>query len=345
MGGAVYTPKQQNWRWYTDATPDTSMSALANENAKPTLADSLNIIRLRVTVAETGGKADNAVTIAIQYDTDSGFSSPQSLGAAPQHWNYANGAGTEGSAVDTQLLTDATTKNEYCESGTNVVAIALSSANEIDIAIVPTASVSNSTTYYFRIVGDGTAIPLNTGETYPQVLTAAAAYTISIQSGAFTVTGTTVAPKTARKIAMASGVYVLTGTHVDLTVGSALNHYTLPIASGAFALTGTSTALKTARKIVVASGAFSLTGTPVGLKSARRLSLASGTYLLTGTATALKVARKLTISSGEYTLTGTSVGLEKLAIAASNGTLHLLRGSRLVQGLQFWRGQSRWRSF
>ncbi len=179
MGGAVYTPKQQNWKWFQNDSAE-SPTQLANENIKPTLPDNTSIIRLRVCIAETGGKADTNVAIAVQYDTDAGFPSPQSFGAAPQHWNYANGLGTEGNVVANLLLTDTAVKNEFCESGANVVAIGASTTNELDIAVVPTASVSGSTTYYFRVVGDGTAIPLNTGETYPQVLTTANLLTKSL---------------------------------------------------------------------------------------------------------------------------------------------------------------------
>lgn len=170
MGGSVYTPRQRNWRFYTDATPDTSMSALANEIVKAPLQNNTNIIRLRVTIAETGGKGDSSVTIALEYSLD-GSTGWTSLGAAA-HWNYANGAATEGGTVGTQLLTDATTKNEYCESGTNAVNIGASTTNEIDIAITPTANITANQTYYFRVIGDGTAIALDAGESYPQVQSA-----------------------------------------------------------------------------------------------------------------------------------------------------------------------------
>jgi hypothetical protein len=172
MGGAVFTPEQRNWQFYDDATPDTSKTQLANENTKPNLENDTDIIRMRFCIAETGGKLGNNVIPSLQYDTDSGFPSPQSFGSS-QHWDYADGADTEGNMVDTLLLSDTDTANEYLESASQKVTVPANAAGEeFDFAIVPTANVSGDTTYYFRILLDATAVPLGSGETYPQVFTA-----------------------------------------------------------------------------------------------------------------------------------------------------------------------------
>ena len=94
----------QNWKIFANNAAEPS-TQLANENTKPTLADS-SIIRLRVTLAETGDANGGNEAWSLQYDTDSGFSSPQSFGAAPQHWNYADGLGTEGSTISGFLTSD-----------------------------------------------------------------------------------------------------------------------------------------------------------------------------------------------------------------------------------------------
>lgn len=169
-GGGSFVPEQWNWQFFDDASPDTSMTQLANENNTPTLTSDI-IVRLRITLAETGGKADNSYTLELQYDTDSGFSSPQSLGAAPQHWNYVDGAATEGGTVDTLLLSDSTVNGEYCESGANAVSLGANEELECDIAIKATSAISYDTTYYFRVVGDATVIPLGTGESHPNIIT------------------------------------------------------------------------------------------------------------------------------------------------------------------------------
>jgi len=179
---AVFTPRTRNWRWMADNAAEPTV-ALANENVQPTLADSTSKIRLRVCLAELNQKADTAVTITVRYSVNSDMSSPQTPGAAA-HWNYADGLGTEGSATTTYLLTDTTTHSEYCESATNIISVAINSANEIDICLVPvTANVTADTVYYFQVYGDGAAIALDTSETYPNLKTAPGTRTISVTEG------------------------------------------------------------------------------------------------------------------------------------------------------------------
>jgi hypothetical protein len=307
MGGSVYTPRQKNWKFFADDGAEPT-SQLAAENVKPTLADS-NIIRLRVCIAETGGKADNAVVIALQYDTDAGFPSPQSFGAA-QHWDYANGQATEGNTVTGLKLSDTATANEYCESGINSVAIGASSTNELDIAIQPTANVSGETTYYFRVVGDGTAIGLDTAETYPQVLTAAAApneYTLVCDQGSIALTGQAMAPQRALQMAAVQGDYTLTGQAAILAFG-----YSLACVQGAYALTGQAATFLRALKSVLAQGAYSLTGQAVGLLRSLKIALIQGAFALSGQNVTLTYspvgAYTLVCDVGTFTVSGQAVG-------------------------------------
>ena len=248
MGGAVYTPKQQNWHWYSDALAEpTAAQSLANEDVKPTLPDNTSIIRLRVCINETGGKADNNVVISLEYSTnDVDFTA---FGSA-NHWNYANGLGTEGSTVTTQLLSDATTKNEYCESGTNAVAIGASTANELDIAVQPTATVSTNTTYYFRIVGDGTAIPLNTSKTHPQVLT-----TVQNINGTATISGGGALNGTGQKGGKGTGFVSGAGTLIAVGIAAMIG-----IASISAGGAQTAAGQKAAAGAIVISGGGELSG-------------------------------------------------------------------------------------
>lgn len=170
MGAKTFTPDQRNWKWYANNAAEPS-TQLANENVKPTLADSA-IIRLRVTLGETGDANGPNEAWSLQYDTNSGFSSPQSLGPS-QHWDYANGAATEGDTITGHLTSDGTTLGLYFESGTFTNILSKSTLEESDFAIQPTGSVSAVTTYYFRVLIGGVAVPLFTAKTYPQVLTGA----------------------------------------------------------------------------------------------------------------------------------------------------------------------------
>jgi hypothetical protein len=304
MGGSVYTPRQKNWKFFADDGAEPT-SQLAAENVKPTLADS-NIIRLRVCIAETGGKADNAVVIELQYDTDAGFPSPQSFGAA-QHWNYADGQATEGNTVTGLKLSDTATANEYCESGANSVVIGASSTNELDIAIQPTANVSGGTTYYFRVVGDGTTIALDTAETYPQVLTAAAAYTLSCNQGSIALTGQVMTPKRALQMASVQGNYSLTGQVANLMFG-----YSLACAQGTYALTGQVVSFLRALKVVLVQGTYSLTGQVIGLLRSLKIILVQGAFVLSGQDVTLTYTPSgeyvLVCDAGMFTVSGQDVG-------------------------------------
>jgi hypothetical protein len=175
--GATFTPYTRNWKWYANNAAEPS-TQLANENTKPTLTDD-SIVRLRVNVCEEGGANGTNSAWSLQYDTTSSFTSPQDLGAA-QHWNYADGAATEGSTISGFLLSDTNFLGLYYESGTYSNLLGKDDDEESDFAIQPTANVSAETTYYFRVLIGGTPIPLGGGETYPQVLTAAAAAATNI---------------------------------------------------------------------------------------------------------------------------------------------------------------------
>jgi hypothetical protein len=169
MGG-TFTPLQRNWKWFDDdaAEPTTQ---LADENVKPTLADNNSNIRLRLDITETGNKAKNNILLNLEYSTnDVDFTA---FGAA-NHWDYADGQATEGNTVTSYKLTGPDTAGEYSESagGSGTYDFIESTSCEFDICIIPTGNVSGDTTYYFRADISGTAVPLDSGETHPQVLTA-----------------------------------------------------------------------------------------------------------------------------------------------------------------------------
>ena len=184
---ATFTPRQKNWRWAANNSA-TDPTPLANENAEATLTNNDDIIHLRFTFAEIGGKADTTVAVAMQYSLNSDMSSPVAFGAAPAHWNYANGVGTEGSNVSgASLLSDDSSFGEYCESGSNSLSVGANALMEVDFAIQATSAVSRTTRYYFQCVQQSVALALDTGETYPYLTTAGLNYTYT---GAVSAAGT-----------------------------------------------------------------------------------------------------------------------------------------------------------
>lgn len=176
MGGAVFTPQSCNWRFYADGAGPTS--PLANENVKPTLANNTSIVRLRHNTYEAGGKAANNQGTIIEYSPDAG-ANWYSLGAAA-HWDWADGADANGGTVSSTLLTGSTASGKYIEDASQVVSYGASSYTESDFSVVPTANVLGTTDYLFRVLIGGSAIPLGSGKTYPQVRTAAALLTKSL---------------------------------------------------------------------------------------------------------------------------------------------------------------------
>jgi hypothetical protein len=130
-------------------------------------------------------------------------------------------------------------------------------------------------------------------------------YTLTVNSGTVTLTGSSVTLRVARKITVTSAGVTLTGSSVNLKRG-------LKITTGtaAVTLTGTSVVLRVARKITVTSAGVTLTGTSVNLKRGLRIITGTAAVTTTGTSVALKVGRQVTVTSAPVTLTGTSVALK-----------------------------------
>ena len=54
------------------------------------------------------------------------------------------------------------------------MALTKNTSEEFDFALQATASVSDSTLYYFRVIEGGTEIPLDAAKTHPNLTTAGA---------------------------------------------------------------------------------------------------------------------------------------------------------------------------
>lgn len=134
----------------------------------------------------------------------------------------------------------------------------------------------------------------------------ATGYTITIDSGSYTLTGTAVGLVRGRRIVNDSGSYSLNGTAVNLVRGRRI-----VIDSGSYSVTGTNANLLFARSIIIGAGSYALNGTAVGLVAGRVIVANAGSYSYTGTdvTLTLTISRTITIDSGSYTLTGSAVGL------------------------------------
>lgn len=134
----------------------------------------------------------------------------------------------------------------------------------------------------------------------------AVAYTLAVDSGSFSVTGTAATLKSARKVTAAAAAYTVTGTAAALKAGRKL-----VVDAGAFAWTGSAATFRRDLRATADIGAFSVTGTAAGLLYARRFAVDAGAFTWTGTAAALLKGFPLFVDAGAFTWTGTAATLRK----------------------------------
>lgn len=173
MGGKVFTPNQDNWKWFSDDNAEpVGGDALAAENTEPTLANNSDKIRLRLRIDEIGGANGTNLPLTLEHSINGvdWFSVD-----AANDFDYADGLGTEGNNVSSFLLTGTNDAGEYHESGTNQDTYSSNTETELDVCIVPTGNVSPTTSYEFRTSLNAVLVPLAGGASYPAVTTAAAA--------------------------------------------------------------------------------------------------------------------------------------------------------------------------
>lgn len=112
-------------------------------------------------------------------------------------------------------------------------------------------------------------------------------------------------------LTLEAGSYTLTGSNVTLKAQRRLT-----LGSGAFSLAGAALTLRAARKLSAQAGSYTLAGQPVGLNAQRRLTLNAGAYTLAGSAVTLRANRRLTLLAGSYSWTGLAVTLRYVTSAA-----------------------------
>lgn len=104
-------------------------------------------------------------------------------------------------------------------------------------------------------------------------------YSLTCDSGTFTITGTAASLEYGYELAADPGSYAITGTAASLEVG-----YKLTCASGSYLITGTAATLTEAGtfSLVCDAGSFAVTGTAAGLRYSRLLSCVAGAFSITG---------------------------------------------------------------
>ena len=164
--------EQTDWRWFQDDAQDPSLAnALAAENVKPTLDDARNhgVIRLRVLLQENGGAADNNKVLKIQASGDGTNWFDATAASGELHLFVTDGQGINNNVISTTRLTNANTAGEYREDQIGTQTIAASETGlEIDFALDAQIVVPGAD-YSFRLVWDGTVVPVKSGSSVIQL--------------------------------------------------------------------------------------------------------------------------------------------------------------------------------
>lgn len=154
-----------HWRWYTDATPDGSMTALAAEDTAPTLTQAQvqrGIIRLRVQLV--GDATGGTVSVVAREGVDgTNWKNWGGQGVGTNEWvRWANGAATASGSITSQLLTGTTASGKYHEASAVSETVGASGRLEIDLAVMPIWTGPGITLLH-QLLDTSTLIPFDSG--------------------------------------------------------------------------------------------------------------------------------------------------------------------------------------
>jgi len=133
---------------------------------------------------------------------------------------------------------------------------------------------------------------------------------IAIDAGSYAYTGQPVALSANRFLSIEAGSYTYTGSNVTLTytpAGGAT--YTLTIDPGGYIYTGQDVAIAANRSLAIDAGAYSYTGQDIALSAHRTLAIDAGSYAYAGQPVIVSAKRVLLIDPGSYAYTGFPVHL------------------------------------
>ena len=161
-GGA--TVEQEDWRWYENdaATPTISLAA---EGTKPTLDGDQNytILRLRAELRETGGGADTNKVVKLEMTEDgTNYFDIPLVSVKDAHITTADGLGVNGATIAARVLPASDVSGEYHEDQNGTESLTANDRLEVDFALLMRVILPD-TDYTFRLVWDGTVVPVISG--------------------------------------------------------------------------------------------------------------------------------------------------------------------------------------
>lgn len=157
---SYYTPKTRSWHFYDDHTPETPSISYAPENNTPNNMYNHNDIRLRLSIAETGGVSQTG-RIRLQFSSDGiSYSDVGEIGSGAV-WAYCDGGGADDNLVSSLLVSSSTNYGPFIESSTAASTfnhVAYQTA-EFDYCLQENFAYTDST-YYFRAFHNTTGLPI-----------------------------------------------------------------------------------------------------------------------------------------------------------------------------------------
>ncbi len=184
---ASFTPRTQNWRWFTDEQNETPTTTLAAENVAPTDIANGEILKLRITVKEIKNIARDDVRFRLQFSEQSNFALAYDVVASStctgsSTWCYANGAGVDNAIISSTTLSDTSScvlgVGDGCGTHAESESILSGFRHENNAAAeyeftIQSAGPRVNRVYYFRLFDSTQDIPVfsNDSESYPSLAT------------------------------------------------------------------------------------------------------------------------------------------------------------------------------
>lgn len=160
-------------------------------------------------------------------------------------------------------------------------------------------------------------------------------YTLTAQSGSYTVIGQQATLLRHRNLTASAGTYNITGQSVNITYSPTAAVYTLTAQSGSYALTGRSATLLKSKLLSTSSGSYSITGNSATISKNRVLTATSGSYTITGrsatlTYVPLTPVYTLTAQTGVYNITGQTAQLLRHRLLTTSAGSYVYTGQSIT---------------
>lgn len=309
-GTNIFAVTQRAFRLFEDGAETTSV-AIAAENTNITrnlLADST--IQLRIGLQESGSGSVSGATsddYQLQYSKNGGAFT--NVTAASANVKGFNSSSLTDAATTTQRLSAGTgsfVAGELSEVGL-VTDRQLTANNFTELLYSLTlvaADLVSTNTLDFRVLLNGAVM---TYSVTPRI-TISKAYSLTADARSCVMSGTASTLKVARRLAVASVAYLLSGAAASLRKA-----YPLIAQGGAVVSTSTSAGLRAARALALAASVVLMVGISATLKTGHVLAAAAGSTTWTGANATLTYTPSggstLTADSGDYASHGTAASL------------------------------------